>query len=158
MTGFLIRPFEDRDAAAAARIYFDAVQVGAIDHYDQQQRDAWAESIPDTEFWRTRLRSQHTLIAEINAQLIGYMSLDNSGYIDLAFVTPAWIGKGVAKALYRHLEELAIQNRLEKLTTEASHMARTHFERQGWSVVKKQTVRKSHGVTLENFGMEKKLR
>lgn len=156
MTDFSIRPFDDADAAAAARIFYEAVHQGAAGHYDERQRDAWAKQVPETEPWRQRLRSQHTFVAEANSELIGFMTLNDSGYVDLAFVSPNWIGKGVARALYDCVERLAIDRGLERLTTEASHMARRHFERQGWSVVKQQTVER-HQVSLVNFLMEKQI-
>lgn len=154
MTDFSIRPFDDADAAAAARIFYEAVHQGAAGHYDERQRNAWAKQVPETEPWRRRLRSQHTYVAEADSELIGYMTLDDLGQIDLAFVSPAWIGKGVARALYERVERHAIELGLERLTTEASHMARKHFERQGWSVVKRQTVER-HRVSMVNFVMQK---
>ena len=156
MTEFSIRPFDDKDAAAAASLFYEAVHQGAADYYDEQQRTAWAQKVPETESWRLRLRSQQTFIAEANSQLIGYMTLDKSGHIDLAFVSPNWIGKGVAKALYEHVEKRAIQLGLKRLTTEASHMARKHFQRQGWSVVEQQTIEKDE-ASLVNFVMQKQL-
>ena len=156
MTDYSIRPFKDTDAAAAARIFYEAVHQGAAGHYDERQRDAWAKQIPETEPWRQRLRSQHTYVAEADSELIGFMTLDDSGHIDLAVVSPAWIGKGIARALYERIERHAIDLGLQQLTTEASHMARRHFERQGWSVVNQQTVER-HQVSLVNFLMQKQL-
>ena len=151
-----VRRFEDRDAEATARIYFDAVRIGAQDYYDEAQRRAWASSVPDTPPWRARLRSQASFVAERDGAIVGFMTLKPDGCIDLAFVAPQAMGTGVARQLYERLLAEASAMGLRRLHTEASHLARPFFERQGWSVVKRQTVERD-GVALTNFVMEKHL-
>jgi len=151
-----VRRFEDRDAEATARIYFDAVRIGAQDYYDEAQRQAWAASVPDTPPWRARLRSQASFVAERDGAIVGFMTLKPDGCIDLAFVAPEAMGTGVARQLYERLLAEAVAMGLRRLHTEASHLARPFFERQGWSVVKQQTVERD-GVALTNFVMEKDL-
>ncbi|MEO1223666.1 MAG: GNAT family N-acetyltransferase [Pseudomonadota bacterium] len=151
-----VRRFEDRDAEATARIYFDAVRVGARDHYDEAQRRAWAPSVPDTPPWRARLKSQTSFVAERGGAIVGFMTLKPDGCVDLAFVAPEAMGTGVAKQLYERLLAEASGMGLCQLRTEASHLARPFFERQGWSVVNQQTVERD-GVALTNFVMEKDL-
>lgn len=151
-----VRRFEDRDAEATARIYFDAVRIGARDYYDEAQRQAWASSVPDTLPWRARLRSQASFVAERDGAIVGFMTLKPDGCIDLAFVAPEAMGTGVARQLYERLLAEAAAMGLRRLHTEASHLARPFFQRQGWSVVKQQTVERD-GVALTNFVMEKHL-
>ncbi len=151
-----VRRFEDEDAEATARIYFDAVRVGARDHYDEAQRRAWASAVPDTPPWRARLRSQASFVAERDGAIVGFMTLKPDGCIDLAFVAPQAMGTGVARQLYERLLAEAAAMGLRQLHTEASHLARPFFERQGWSVIKQQTVERD-GVALTNFVMEKDL-
>lgn len=152
----IVRRFEDRDAEATARIYFDAVRVGARDHYDEAQRRAWAPSVPDTPPWRERLKSQTSFVAERDGAIVGFMTLKPDGCVDLAFVAPDAMGTGVARQLHERLLAKAASMGLRRLNTEASHLARPFFERQGWSVVKQQTVERD-GVALTNFVMEKGL-
>ena len=151
-----VRRFEDEDAEATARIYFDAVRIGAQSHYDEAQRRAWAASVPDTLPWRARLKSQASFVAERDGAVVGFMTLKPDGCIDLAFVAPEAMGTGVARRLYERLLAEAAAMELRRLHTEASHLARPFFERQGWSVVKQQTVERN-GVALTNFVMEKYL-
>lgn len=148
----IVRPFEDEDAEATARIYVDAVRIGAQDHYDEAQRRAWASSVPDTLPWRARLKSQASFVAERDGAVVGFMTLKPDGCIDLAFVAPDAMGSGVAKRLYERILAEAAASGLRRLHTEASHLARPFFQRQGWSVVKRQTVERD-GVALTNFVM-----
>ena len=84
------------------------------------------------------------------------MTVNSNGHIDLAFVAPEMTAKGAAKLLYAAVETAAIRMGVKRLHSEASHLARGFFERQGWSVVKAQTVSPG-GVAMTNFLMEKYL-
>lgn len=154
MPDITIRLFEPNDAAAAAQLFFDAIHIGAKDDYDRAQRQAWAPSPPEIGSWRDRLLSQLTFCAVIEGELAGYMTLDDNGYIDLAFVDPTHTRKGVASALYVAVEDRALERGIQKLTTEASLVAKPFFIQNKWVITKKQTVKK-HGVSLPNFLMEK---
>lgn len=156
MDAISIRRFRDDDAEATARVFFDAVHLGAKGHYDEAQRRAWVPQPPAGARWRGRLRTQSTLVAERDGRVIGFMTLRPDGYIDLAFVAPEFIGRGVAKRLYDAIHEEAMTLGLRRLYSEASHLARPFFERQGWSVVRAQSVERD-GVSLTNFVMEKVL-
>lgn len=52
--------------------------------------------------------------------------------------------------------ELARDIGVTRLTSDASYLARQFFERQGWSVIKEQTLTR-HDVSMTNFLMEKYL-
>lgn len=84
------------------------------------------------------------------------MTMDGDGHIDLAFVVPDLIGKGVARALYERVEAEALRRGIGRLDTEASYLAQRFFKRQGWSVIRQQSVVMGH-VSLTNFVMEKHL-
>lgn len=151
-----IRLFGPDDAEALARVYYESVHFGTVDCYDVAQRRAWVEKVPETEEWRDRLRTQTTFVAENGSRLVGFMTLDAGGHIDLAFVAPDVIGRGVAKALYDRVEAEALRIALKRLDTAASHLARPFFERQGWDLVREQLVTRGE-VSLTNFVMEKHL-
>jgi putative acetyltransferase len=93
MKNLRVREFVDDDVNATAQVFFDAVRLGAAEYYDERQRMAWAEKVPDTDEWRERLQSQHSFVAQLNTRLVGFMTLDGDGHIDLAFVVPDLIGK-----------------------------------------------------------------
>lgn len=156
MENLNIRKFTDADAVETAHIFFDAVRSGTTEYYDRRQRMAWAEKVPDTDKWRERLQLQHSFVAQLNVRLVGLMTLDDHGHIDLAFVVPDLIGKGVARALYERIETEALRRGIGRLDTEASYLAKRFFKRQGWSVIRQQPVVKGD-VSLTNFVMEKHL-
>jgi putative acetyltransferase len=156
MTVITIRRFRDEDAAATARVFYDAVHAGTESHYDEAQRHAWAPQVPVTFQWRERLASQKTLVAQLDGRIVGFISLASDGVIDLVFVAPEAAGKGVAAQLHLAMLTDASGMGLRRLCTQASRAARKFFERQGWAVVDEQAVSRN-GVRLTNFVMERYL-
>jgi len=125
MENLRVRKFVDDDVSATGQIFFDSVRLGAAEYYDERQRNAWTEKVPNDDEWRKRLQSQHSFVAQLNTRLVGFMTLDDHGHIDLAFVVPDLIGKGVARALYERIEAEALRRGIGRLDTEASYMAVT---------------------------------
>lgn len=150
-----IRPFRAGDARSTRTVYHNAVLNGTTAHYTHAQRIAWAGSRVASPEWARRLGGQHTLVATLEGRVVGFMSMDRQGYLDMAFVQPLLMGRGVAEKLYNGLESWAQKSGLTRIYTEASHLARPFFERRGWSTLTKQTVN-IRGQDLENFKMEKR--
>ncbi|MDJ0628620.1 MAG: GNAT family N-acetyltransferase [Rhodobacter sp.] len=153
MKDLAIRPYRPADAAALAEIFYRAVREGARSRYSDEQRRAWAPEQPDPQTWARRLEGLITVVAVAGGRPVGFMSLRPDGYLDLAFVLPKAMGRGVADALYQDLVAEARQRGIVTLTTEASHLARPFFLRQGWRLVSANTVARGD-VKLMNFLME----
>ncbi|KZL05003.1 putative N-acetyltransferase YafP [Pseudovibrio axinellae] len=151
-----IRPLSAEDGETAAHIFFDAVHQGAAEFYSIEQRIAWAGSAPNPSGWQIRLCGVSGFAADIDGEMVGFMTLDSDGYIDLAFVRTDASGKGIGQRLYKMIEAQAIQNKTPKLTTHASKKAKPFFERMGWCVDQEQVVTRK-GVSLTNFKMFKLL-
>lgn len=157
MQELLIRRFRDSDAIAAAKLFFEAVQTGAKDAYTQEQRDAWAPSVPDVATWRDRMAAQFSVVACQDDILLGFMTLTDQGIIDLAFVHPKAMGTGIAGKLYEAIITEAKNKQLINMQTRASHLARRFFEKRNWRVLKQQTIVKEN-VELTNFLMQLTIR
>ncbi len=156
MPDIAIRPLTVADAAAVARIFFCAVHEGTRDHYSFEQRLAWGGEEVSPDAWRARLEGVTGFVAELAGEPVGFMTIDASGYIDLAFVLPSMAGTGVGYRLYGSVEAKARELGARVLTTNASKTAKPFFERQGWEVVTEQTVERQ-GIELNNFKMQKAL-
>ncbi|SFS90392.1 Acetyltransferase, GNAT family [Sulfitobacter marinus] len=151
-----IRPLKPTDSTQAVQVFFDAIHRGTADVYSAEQRQAWAGTSPDIDGWRNRFVGVQGFAAETAGQLAGFMTIDEKGYIDLAFVGPDAMGQGIGRKLYEAVETRAREFRVKALSTHASEKARPFFERMGWSVDRAQTVEK-RGVTLTNYKMSKPL-
>lgn len=151
-----IRPYRPADAGPLAQIYRRAILQGAAAFYTEAERRAWAQPAPDEADWAARLGDHITVVADRDGALQGFMTMGRDGHLDLAFVVPEAMGTGVAAALHDRLLYEAARLRLPRLTTEASHLARRFFLKQGWRELAQQSVPRN-GERLTNFRMEKPL-
>ncbi len=95
-----IRPLSVADSDAIAQMFFDAVHLGTRDLYDSRQRNAWAGDVPDPAGWRQKLNGLTGFVAEVDSKAAGFMTIDDTGLIDFAFVAPFAARKGIGRALY----------------------------------------------------------
>lgn len=147
-----IRRYRPEDRAACARVFYRAVREGSAAFYDRAQREAWAPS-PEPDLTEPdKLGAQLCWVAERGPGGVGFMSLESSGYLDMAFVLPEEMGRGTAAALYAVLQEKARDEGLSRLTVIASHLARRFFARRGWRVDRAEN-RAANGQIYEVFHM-----
>jgi putative acetyltransferase len=129
-----VRDYVKDDRAACALVFYRAVREGSAHIYDAAQLAAWAPSpLPDPD-QPDRMLDQWCWVAERGDGVVGFMSLDHSGYLDMAFVLPEEMGKGTAAALYTPLLAKAHAMGFARLTVIASPLARPFLAKRGWVV------------------------
>lgn len=148
-----IRP---EDYADVGRIFFCAVHEGTNHVYSLAQRTAWGGLTIDLPRWKERLTTLAGFVAEVDGEPVGFITVDLTGYIDLAFVLPSAARKGVGSALLARAEHLAFIQGATDLTAAASLAARPFFEKHGWGVLKEEQVERG-GVILKRYQMQKHL-
>ena len=151
-----IRPLSGDDYAAAARIFFCAVHEGTRSAYTYPQRLVWGGQAIDLDHWRARISKVTGFVADHADEPVGFMTIDRSGYVDLAFVMPSAMGQGVGKALLAAVEGWAKENGARQLSTAASLVARPFFLNCGWQVLEEEQVQRE-GITLNRFRMGKEI-
>ncbi|MEM1328419.1 MAG: GNAT family N-acetyltransferase [Bacteroidota bacterium] len=120
--------------------------------YTEAQIKVWTASIKDENRWLSFIENDYFILAHQGDQLIGFASLTNSHYLNLLYVHPQFVRKGIATQLLNAIRQQA--NHLEhyKLSTHASRTARPFFERNGF-VVTQENRKLVNGVELINFDM-----
>ena len=125
--------------------------------YTKAERLAWLNHAGENmDYWYTRLAATQPYLALANEQVIGFLELNEEGYIDCLYVHPQHQRQKVAYKLYQHIEAIAQRKKMIYLFTEASHLARPFFEQQGF-VVLEQLTHLRDGQVLINFAMKKML-
>jgi putative acetyltransferase len=147
----LYRP-EDLDAAIA--VFQCAVRGIASKDYDQQQILAWSQV--DRQRWQPRLNDSKVWLAELDRRIVGIISLEANGHLDLLFTDAEYQRRGVATALYSTLEQWARENGVTSMVTEASITAKPFFIHQGFDVIAQQLVQ-VRGQAFINYQMQKVL-
>jgi len=154
MNKVIVRPYIKTDCNALTKIYYNTIHNINIKDYNEEQVNAWApESSLQGEGWSKKWEKSPPWVALIDDQIVGFTEFENSGHIDCFYCHHQYQGKGVGKALMKHIKNIANDNGISRIWAEVSITAKSFFERQEFEVVKKQTVN-LRGVELVNFVME----
>lgn len=113
-----IRPYAPGDLAPIAEVFHESVHHVASADYTVAQCNAWAPAEYDSRAWAARLGSGQTRVAERDGALAGFAVLAHEGHVDMLFVRPGHLRRGVASALLAWCEAAARHagcQRLERL-------------------------------------------
>ncbi|CEI30833.1 GNAT family N-acetyltransferase [Propionibacterium freudenreichii] len=152
-----VRPYMDSDAGITRSIFLQSVTLTAAEDYTKQQIDAWAspQDRPLDEWNRDRQESG-TLVAVVAGVVMGFTDIRETGYIDMLFVSPKFVRRGIGSALLREAENRARIAKAPLLYSNASITARPFFAHHGFVEVAEQHPI-IHGVQLKNYRMNKHL-
>jgi putative acetyltransferase len=153
-----IRAYEQRDAADVADVFFRSVRQVAISAYTPAQVRAWAperRSPEQAHQWVADGRLV-LLAADAGDRAVAFIDLEPDGHIDHVFCAPEAAGQGIASRLYEAAETAARRQRISRLHTEASELARPFFERKGFTVLERQDM-VLRGEPIHNYTMAKDL-
>src|SRR5262245_55158520 len=120
MTALVIRSTTPDDVLSLIDVFRTAVRVTARRDYSEAQVRAWAPDYIDPDSWAKRYETSLAWVAELDAQVVGFIELEARGHLDMMYVHPAIQRKGVATALLAHLEAAAREEGADWLFTEAS--------------------------------------
>ncbi|MBY6186567.1 GNAT family N-acetyltransferase [Marinobacter hydrocarbonoclasticus] len=153
---FSIRSACRADAAAVMRLRRRAILAGCKGHYAAEDLAIWTEGEPGEAFLADLERAFY--LVEANGELAGSGMVDlKTGQVDAIFTDPDWTGQGVAAAMMAHLEALARQQGLAKLTLDATLNAAPFYRRCGFSGEALSHYHSPRGLTLSCVPMEKGL-
>lgn len=146
-----VRSYRPEDRVPIGRVFYRAVREGTAGVYSEEQRRDWAKS-PEVDLSTPDPRAgQECWVSEEEGRITGFMALDKTGYLDMAFVLPEVMGRGHAQAIYRVLLAHARAARLPRLTVHASHFSRQFLARQGWTLDGTEDYVSPGGVHYERF-------
>lgn len=152
----LVRGYQDDDAEFLSKIFYHTIHTINARDYTKEQLDAWApwSSVQDYSGWKEKLEKIKPFVALIDGEIVGFAEFEPNGHIDCFYVHHEFQGCGIGSALMKEIEKAATHNTLSRIYAEVSITAKPFFEKQGFSVVKQQTVA-IRGAELTNYVMEK---
>ncbi len=134
-TRFDIRKAVSGDAAPACALLRHSIQIGCkADHQDRPAvLEAWLgnKTAANVATWFAN-PSNHALVAERDAVLLGLCLLTQAGKLALCYVSPGALRSGVGRALIAAAEEQARAWSIKKLHLHSPASASAFFERQGY--------------------------
>ena len=154
---FKIRIAQQSDSAELRDLYKNTVLVVNRRDYSQDEVEDWASCGDDLSNIEEMIKTHYFIVA-VNqlSQIVGFSSITPQGYLHSMFIHADFQGKGIATMLLEEIERYAIEQGMERITSEVSLTARPFFERQGYTVEKEQK-RQANKLSLTNFWMQKTL-
>ena len=142
--------------AAIMQIYHEAVHGLTAEHYDVEQRRAWAPERlrTDEEHWRNRLGGLELLLGIREEAPAGFCAFTLNGHVDLLFTHPAHARCGIARRLLEEAERRMRRAGTIQAHTGASRLSRPLFEKLGYLVVS-EDVTDVRGAQLPHTNMRK---
>lgn len=150
----LLRHYTAADINSIIELFRGTVHTVNKKDYTEAQLNAWAPQNIPAEKWNEKLLSHYTIVAECNGQLCGFGDIDTTGYFDHLFVHKDYQGCGVATKIVTAIETHALEQDNKRITVNVSITAKPFFLKQGYSIVKEQSV-VHNGETFTNYAMEK---
>jgi putative acetyltransferase len=151
-----IRPFMPSDTMALRDLFAQSIEELTAGDYTEDQRLAWIATAEDAEKFADRLGSELTLIVQQEGEYLGFAALKDNTVLDMLYVHPYAVGRGVGTALVDALETLAKARGAEAITVEASDTAQPFFEARGY-VAGQRNVVPLEDEWLPNTTMTKQL-
>lgn len=148
---------EGRRTGGARSLFLAAITETAAADYTAEQIQAWADPEGrDLDRWGAAMLDGRSFVAIIGGQMAGFSDVSDDGFVDMMFVAPTVLRRGVARQLLAYGEHVARARNVRALSADVSITARPFFESQGFVVVAEQRPVK-RGVSLTNFAMRKSL-
>ncbi|SNT30763.1 putative acetyltransferase [Ekhidna lutea] len=123
--------------------------------YSPEQIAVWT-SAKDQNIWSEKVKSQNFYLAKIGNEIVGFSSIDNSGYLDFMYVHKDFQGHGIAKSLLNQIELKARELELTKIHSSVSSTAQPFFKSQGFEVYD-QEHKNINDIAFTNALMQKVL-
>lgn len=148
-----LREYNEDDAEGTRSVFTRAVNITASRDHEPAQVQAWVSAADEPAVWHEARSSANTCVSVVDEQIVGFIDVDDAGYIDMLFVEPTRARLGIATALLGWAKQQAKEVGAEKLSTHASVTARPFFEAQGFISIEERhpMVR---GVRFTNYLME----
>ncbi|WP_241983613.1 MULTISPECIES: GNAT family N-acetyltransferase [unclassified Cryobacterium] len=116
-----LRAYDPSDAADTLAVFTDAITQTAGAHYTAEQIDAWAQpGRRDLTRWDKAMSERGTVVAIQGTEVVGFSDVDQSGYIDMLFVSPRHLRRGIARTLLSFVEQQARSAETAELTSDVS--------------------------------------
>ena len=101
-----LRPYRLADAAATLTVFTEAITQTAAAHYTARQIEAWAQpGRRDLPSWNDGMSGRATVVAVAGDEVVGFSDVDGNGYIDMLFVSPRHLRRGIARTLLGFIEQ-----------------------------------------------------
>jgi GNAT superfamily N-acetyltransferase len=151
----IIRPATPFDANALSLLIAGSAQATLAPYYSEVQMAAFLDYYSPSAM-QSKIANQALFCAEMGSQLVGTVALDSAGNV-VGFYTHAnYLGKGIGKAMMRHIEVFAKQNGHQEIRLTASPVGLGFYYKLGWEKLS-DYIFQHRGIDFDETLMAKQL-
>lgn len=140
-----IRRMHDDEYDLVAGLITQTVHSVCKNDYSQKELLAWAPESFDVKRFRSALSGCFNLVAIENDTIVGFLSMERSGYINRLYTHKNFLRRGIATALLEKAENWAKEHGIFNLSLDSSKTAegfylKCGFTKSGISVIERGDV------------------
>ena len=152
----VIRKAERQDAIAAWDIRNAAILAHCTGYYHGEQLATWTDGEITDHFIESV--AEHWYVVTVSDTVVATGMLDCvTGQVDAIFVRPDRMGLGVGRAMLAHLECLAVESGLARLTLDSTLNAAPFYRKCGFVGDQLSVYKSPRGISLACIPMAKQL-
>lgn len=103
--------------------------------YSLRERTVWSNSINNSDKWKNLLTEDYFIVAKIKGRIVGFSSLKGKDYLNLIYVHPDYVRKGIASQLFNTIKAQSIALGGNKMVSDVSLTAKSFFEKKGFTLI-----------------------
>ncbi|WP_298318598.1 GNAT family N-acetyltransferase [uncultured Aquimarina sp.] len=126
----------DSDLPLMQRLFYQTVTIYGSKIFTKEEVKIFSRLALDKKHWIQKFAEDFVYNAKLNGEVVGSFSLSKDGVIEYIFVHQNYQGRGIAKELYKTLENVSKEANIEVLTTRINMSTRDFFKKNGFEIIK----------------------
>ncbi len=124
------------DLSLMQRLFYQTVTTYGTMLFTKSEIKIYSRLATNKIYWNKKFEKDFIYNAKLNGEIVGSFSMDSKGNIEYIFVHMNYHGQGIARELYKTIEEVAKKSNINTLTTQINPLTRSFFEKNGFEIVK----------------------
>ena len=149
-----VRQITIKDQLELKKVYFDSIQSIDEKIYCKEQKRAWSSQAWENPNFTKSITQGKGWLLHINDEIIAFASRYPKNRVSLFYCKGKFQRKGLGTLLLNKLEEDAIKEGLDSLSTEASLISYKLFLKNEWEIIRKEKVI-INNIFFERYKMTK---
>lgn len=151
-----IRKATVEDGASIWDLRNAAIRAGCVGYYAADLLDAWTDGVPSSRFLESVPKRWLVAVHDHVVVATGILNSE-SGRVDGIFVLPKMMRRGIGRSMLAHIEALAVEQGLTKLTLDSTLNAAEFYRSCGYVGDAIGVYTSPRGFMLDCIPMEKYL-
>lgn len=153
---FIIEKASIKNLDEILSLFKTTIEKTCSKDYNESQIHAWTSSINNPKKWIQRINNQYFIIVKEANKIVGFGSIEED-YLDLLFVHPDYLRKGIASLILKKLTSEIRKKGITTLRTFASKTAVGFFKSKHFKIIRENKIM-INDVEIINFEMSQKIK